>query len=83
MDGDYEDNKQRFALEFVKDSDKYFEFSIILADINVSNKIAKIISTLSKSIYSCKNILKRGKKRQLFKKLMKPKPTENKDPLKI
>jgi hypothetical protein len=42
--------------------------SVAVFEVFVSQDNAKIITTVAKSVYSCKNIMKRGKKRELVRK---------------
>lgn len=70
-----DESEENIGIEFMKDSTKYFELSIMMIELAITNREAKIISNLAKSIYSCKNILKRGKKRELLKRLL----TKNSD----
>ncbi len=41
-----------------------------LVELYLTNKNVKTISNLGKAVYGCKNILKRGKKRQLLQHIL-------------
>eukprot|EP00347_Sterkiella_histriomuscorum_P015009 403358661 len=69
---------QKIGLQFVQDHKHHQEAFINLIEAQITNLNVRMISSLIKSIYSCKNILKRGKKRELIQKLMgDPKPSNN------
>lgn len=58
-------------MQFIKDDGlDLVETTIQNIDIQMTNLNAKVISVIAKSIYSCKNIIKRGKKRELVKKIL-------------
>jgi hypothetical protein len=62
-----EDQGEVFAVEYLNENRTYDELSVSLIELQVTNQNVKTMATLAKSVYSCKNILKRGKKRELFK----------------
>ena len=49
-------------------------------DVEVCPDHAKIISVLCKSAFSCKNVVKKGEKRQLFQTMFPSKPKERSPP---
>lgn len=51
------------------ESEDYQELSITYLELSLSDRDAKVLSTLARSVYGCKNVLKRGKKRELLKRL--------------
>jgi hypothetical protein len=59
------------SIELVKDGDAYFELTLALIELSITNKNVRTIASLAKSVYSCKNILKRGKKREFIKRFLK------------
>lgn len=48
-----------------------FEVDASSLEVNISNTNAKAITLMAKSLYSCKNILKRGRKRDLIRSFVK------------
>jgi len=60
-------DKNSVAFEYCHENRQFDELTASLIEIYVNNRNCKIISNLAKSLYSCKNILKRGKKREFFK----------------
>ena len=45
-------------------------------DLRVSQRSVTVISNLVKDVYSCKNVIKRGKKRKFFRALLKNSKTQ-------
>lgn len=58
-----EDPQEDFGFEFFTNSYGFSELTISLIEMEISNKNVKILAALAKAVHSCKNILKRGKKR--------------------
>jgi len=67
---DLDASKEFLSVEFFTDSFGYSELTVSLFELNLTNRNIKTLATLGKAIYGCKNILKRGKKRELFQHLL-------------
>ena len=65
-----ESSRDIFGLEVFTDSFGYSELTISLLDLTLTNRSMKILASLAKAAYGCKNILKRGKKRELFQHIL-------------
>ncbi len=59
-----------FGLEFLTDSFGLSELTLSLLEFNITNRNIRTLANLGKAVYGCKNILKRGKKRQLFQHIL-------------
>ena len=46
------------SIELVKDGDTYFELTLALIEVSITNKNVRTIASLAKNVYSCKNILR-------------------------
>jgi len=58
------------ALSFRVRETKSCEVDASSIEITFSNTNARVITALAKSLYSCKNVLKRGRKRDLIRSLV-------------
>ena len=45
-------------------------------ELNITNTNARSLTSMAKGLYSCKNILKRGKKRELIRSFLQTKPQQ-------
>ena len=48
-------------------------------DLRICQRSVTVVSNLAKDVYSCKNVIKRGKKRRFFRALFKRKRTSSAD----
>jgi hypothetical protein len=44
--------------------------TLSLVEVHASNRNVKVLANLGKAVYGCKNIIKRGKKRQLLQHII-------------